>query len=75
MGLSPSISDKYETSSGHQRNLAMSRGKIAAQACHGSIGAYKRADKLKITKWEREAEKKVVLKVEDEENLTKSTNW
>ena len=50
-------------------DLPMSRGKIAAQACHGSIGAYKKADKLKITKWEREAEKKVVLKVKDEEEL------
>jgi PTH2 family peptidyl-tRNA hydrolase len=50
-------------------DLIMSRGKIAAQACHGSIGAYKKADKLKITKWEREAEKKVVLKVKNEEEL------
>ncbi|MDP3065255.1 MAG: peptidyl-tRNA hydrolase Pth2 [Methanobacteriaceae archaeon] len=50
-------------------DLPISRGKFAAQACHGSLGAYKRADKSKIIKWEREAEKKVVLKVKDQEEL------
>jgi PTH2 family peptidyl-tRNA hydrolase len=47
----------------------MSRGKIAAQACHGSLGAYKKADETLIKKWEQEAGKKVVLKVKDEEEL------
>lgn len=50
-------------------DLNISRGKLAAQACHGSLGAYKRADPNKIRKWEEEGEKKVILKVEDLEEL------
>lgn len=50
-------------------DLKMSRGKIAAQACHGSLGAYKRAGETSIKKWEREGEKKVVVKVESLEEL------
>jgi PTH2 family peptidyl-tRNA hydrolase len=50
-------------------DLPMSRGKIAAQACHGSLGAYKKADELSIKKWERESGKKVVVKVKNEEEL------
>ena len=44
-------------------DLKMSRGKIAAQACHASLGAYKRADKNSIRKWELEGGKKVVVKI------------
>ena len=40
--------------------LKMRKGKIAAQCCHGSLGAYKRSDKDKIRKWENEAYAKVV---------------
>jgi PTH2 family peptidyl-tRNA hydrolase len=46
-------------------DLNMSRGKIAAQACHGSLGAFKKADDRTVKKWESEGEKKVVLKVKD----------
>ena len=46
-------------------DLNMSRGKIAAQACHGCLGAYKKADNRVLKKWESEGEKKVVLKVDD----------
>lgn len=46
-------------------DLKMGKGKIAAQACHASLGAYKKADLHKIRKWEREGEKKVVVKVKD----------
>lgn len=44
-------------------DLKMGKGKIAAQSCHASLGAYKRADKNIIRKWESEGEKKVVVKV------------
>jgi peptidyl-tRNA hydrolase, PTH2 family len=47
----------------------MSRGKLAAQACHASLGAYKRADKRKIKKWEFEGEKKVIVQVKSKEDL------
>jgi len=50
-------------------DLPISRGKIAAQACHASIGSYKHADERKIKKWEQEGGKKVVLKVSDLEEL------
>ena len=50
-------------------DLKMRRGKIAAQCCHGSIGAYKKTDANKIRKWENEAYAKVVLKVQTKEEL------
>ncbi len=50
-------------------DLKMSRGKIAAQACHGSLGAYKKSDQSKLRKWEQEGEKKVVVKVSSLEEL------
>lgn len=50
-------------------DLPISRGKIAAQACHASLGSYKRADKNTIKKWEQEGGKKVVVKVNDLKEL------
>jgi PTH2 family peptidyl-tRNA hydrolase len=50
-------------------DLNMSRGKIAAQACHGSLGSFKKADIRKIKEWEFEGEKKVVVKVNSQEEL------
>lgn len=46
-------------------DLKMGKGKMAAQSCHASLGAFKRADERKIRKWELEGEKKVVVKVKD----------
>jgi PTH2 family peptidyl-tRNA hydrolase len=51
-------------------DLKMRKGKIAAQCCHGSIGAYKKSPADKIRKWENEAYAKVVLKVQTLEELT-----
>ena len=50
-------------------DLKMRKGKIAAQCCHGSIGAYKKSPADKIRKWENEAYAKVVLKVQTKEEL------
>lgn len=50
-------------------DLKMRKGKIAAQCCHGSIGAYKKSPSEKIRKWENEAYAKVVLKVQTKEEL------
>ena len=50
-------------------DLNISRGKIAAQACHASLGSYKRADKRIINRWEDEGGKKVVVKVNNLEEL------
>ena len=46
-------------------DLNMGKGKMAAQACHASLGAFKRVDERIIKKWELEGEKKVVVKVKD----------
>lgn len=50
-------------------DLGMSRGKLAAQSCHASLGAYKRADERNIREWEIEGGKKVVVQVKDQEEL------
>lgn len=50
-------------------DLKMGKGKIAAQASHAAIGAYKIADKSSVRKWEQEGQKKVVLKVSSEREL------
>ena len=33
-------------------DLKMRKGKIAAQCCHGAVGAYKKSPADKIKKWE-----------------------
>ncbi|MBE6499727.1 MAG: aminoacyl-tRNA hydrolase [Methanobrevibacter thaueri] len=50
-------------------DLKMRKGKIAAQCCHGAIGAYKKSPKDKVKKWENEAYAKVVLKVQTLDEL------
>lgn len=58
-------------------DLEMSKGKIAAQAAHASLMSYFEAHHAdpKITKaWLDSGEKKIVLKVSDEESLLKLYN-
>lgn len=50
-------------------DLGMSKGKLAAQACHASLGAYQRADDGNIREWELEGGKKVVVQVKSQEEL------
>ncbi|BDH80058.1 MAG TPA: aminoacyl-tRNA hydrolase [Methanothermobacter sp.] len=50
-------------------DLKMGKGKIAAQACHASIESYKRTTPEKVKKWENEGSKKIILKVENLEEL------
>jgi len=50
-------------------DLNMGRGKIAAQACHGSLGSFKKSEPRKIREWELEGEKKVVVKVNSRQEL------
>lgn len=52
-----------------RNDLKMSKGKVAAQACHACLGSYKKADPIKIKNWEREGEKKVIVKVNSLEEL------
>ncbi len=52
-----------------RNDLKMGKGKIAAQACHGAIGAYKKTDSQKIKKWEETGSAKIVCKVNSLEEL------
>lgn len=52
-----------------RNDLKMSKGKLAAQACHASLGAYKKANSNNIREWERDGEKKVILRVDSLEEL------
>ena len=53
-------------------DLNMGKGKIAAQACHASIEAFIKAQKVcpeVVEEWLKEGQKKVVVKVRSEEEL------
>jgi len=52
-----------------RNDLKMSKGKTAAQACHACLGSYKKADSNKIKLWEKEGQKKVIVKVNNLEEL------
>lgn len=49
----------------------MGAGKTAAQSSHASVEAVLKSDKEKVEEWKKEGMKKVVLKVENEEDLLK----
>ncbi|MFB6145116.1 MAG: peptidyl-tRNA hydrolase Pth2 [Candidatus Nanohaloarchaea archaeon] len=44
-----------------REDLEISKGKAIAQACHASLGAYKKASKSERSEWESKGSKKVVL--------------
>ncbi|MFT4892358.1 MAG: PTH2 family peptidyl-tRNA hydrolase [Candidatus Nanohaloarchaea archaeon] len=44
-----------------RNDLDISRGKQISQACHASLGAYKKADPEDVSRWEKEGSKKIVL--------------
>lgn len=50
-------------------DLKLGKGKLASQACHASLEAYKKSDSESVEKWESSGVKKVVLKVEGEKEL------
>lgn len=50
-------------------DLKMGKGKIAAQACHASIGSFKKTDPDKIRKWEIDGSKKVIVSVKSLDEL------
>ncbi|KZX16940.1 peptidyl-tRNA hydrolase Pth2 [Methanobrevibacter filiformis] len=52
-----------------RKDIKMSKGKMAAQCCHGSLNAYKNANPSKIEIWENEGQAKVVLKIQTLEEL------
>lgn len=52
-----------------RKDLNLSKGKAAAQVAHASLGAYRKARKKPKNRWKKGGEKKVVVGVEDEEEL------
>ncbi len=57
-----------------RKDLNLSKGKLAAQACHASLESYRDSERRypkKTKKWLNEGGKKVILWVEDEEELIK----
>ena len=60
-----------------RKDLSMSAGKLSAQVAHASLSAYKKVQKLNpeiARAWEEEGQKKVVLKVNSEEELLEFYN-
>lgn len=55
-------------------DIKMSTGKKCVQSSHASLGAYKKADKKIIDKWQYEGQKKVVVKVNSEKELLEYFN-
>ena len=52
-----------------RNDLGMSEGKKCVQSAHASLGAYKKADKRIIKRWESEGQKKVVLEVDSKRKI------
>ena len=52
-------------------DLKMSKGKLAVQVSHASVDALMKSDKKIVEEWRKEGMKKVVLKVENLEELKK----
>lgn len=44
------------------QDLDMSLGKTCAQACHASLGSFLRADAQKIKNWQKQGQKKILVK-------------
>ena len=51
------------------KGLKMSTGKIAAQCCHGCLGAYRRASPAAVKAWARMGQAKITVKAPDEAAL------
>ncbi|MEM1575814.1 MAG: peptidyl-tRNA hydrolase Pth2 [Nitrososphaerota archaeon] len=54
-----------------RKDISMSVGKLAVQVAHAAIGSYKLCDKKIIEKWEESGAKKVVVEVDNLEELLK----
>lgn len=50
-------------------DLDVSEGKVIAQACHASLGAYKKCESELKREWEAQGQKKVVLWVDNEDEI------
>jgi PTH2 family peptidyl-tRNA hydrolase len=55
-----------------RKDLKLSPGKLAVQVAHASLDAYRKAGASLRSEWEQEGAKKVVVKVENQEELLKA---
>jgi len=55
-------------------DLKLSKGKLAVQVAHASLGAYKKAHAMSRVEWENQGAKKVVVKVENDRELLRAFN-
>lgn len=53
-----------------RKDLKLGTGKLAAQAAHASLEAYKKSTYLQKKQWELTGQKKVILKIDNIEALT-----
>lgn len=54
-----------------RKDLNMSKGKIASQCCHACLNAYEKSNETIRKIWKEQGEKKVILAVENLEELLK----
>lgn len=52
-----------------REDLNLPKGKMAGQAAHAAVEAVLKSDKKKISAWRTEGQKKIVLKIKDEDTL------
>ena len=52
-----------------RKDLNLGKGKMAAQASHASLNAYKKASFTNRKIWEMQGQKKVVLKIDSEKEM------
>ncbi len=48
-----------------REDIGMSRGKMVAQACHASLGVYRKTPETQRQRWEEQGAKKIVLEAGD----------
>lgn len=51
-------------------DLKMTKGKLAAQCSHAAVSVIEKVDKKVLSIWKSEGQKKVVVKVKNEEELS-----
>ncbi len=50
-------------------DLKLPKGKMAGQAAHAAVEAVLKSDKKKVSAWRKEGQKKVILKISNEDEL------
>ncbi len=54
-----------------RNDLKLPKGKLAAQVAHASVEALLKSDKDDINEWKKQGMKKIILKVDNKEQLLK----